>query len=242
MAKRFSHLVDAVMFGTKDPAELPEEMLELVVAEAERRQAVAAADERKAIRDSAAREAAHLPVFRASTFFVATELLNPFGPVIEELRAIANRTTDRSGATIFIVKSPLSLCRRDAWACALSGSAAVTFEYACTGGESGLAVQYDRYAARRRVCYMTPAFEAAHPTLPPIIRGATPNWQHIDEATLVATKGRYEGARRAELVVLCAKSEVGHRPASCEGVRYFLPEACARNAITKINRACSKLK
>ena len=108
---------------------LPLDMLDLVVREAQRRSRVESAEERKIERAQVARANAQRPVFYASSFFIPPALAERFAPLVEQFLAVANRTFDRERAGICLAENPMKLGKHDQWAAALTGAAAVSFEY-----------------------------------------------------------------------------------------------------------------
>ncbi len=227
--KEFDRLVDNVLSGSVDPATLSRDVLELVVREAQRRQARRGKLKRKTFKKSKALAPSHCNVF------VERDVQSAMGDFVlqQATTTLPCTLADRQTAKIFVMSDPLQLSQRTSWAVGLCGGLACDSAYLCSNGAQGIAVQYRAFGRSRRTVHLSDGFKDAFPALLPIIQACAANWNLVDAATLTRLKRICTGARRSELLVMVSSAEwpAVSRPPLLQIMKYVFNEQLARQFI-----------
>ena len=248
-AKQLKHLINAVLDGSKPAGQCSRELLEAVLAEAQRRAKV-----RKQHLATTKRRELALQRPTAISISGLAVFVSPNTDIdVEHVRSACKQAgcslvEDRTQADVFVVPNPSAMGSASSWACGMRGGVVASAEFFASNGTHGVMLKMKPYAAKRRTVHCTDAFRQSHPEVFNVLRitsrqGRRKGWLWLDSLEQVnQAKARFTSAdRQAELMVFASSAEVQNRPAALGGIKYVLNEKMGRLLILEVDKACSRL-
>jgi len=150
--KQFDRLVEAVMDGGVPAESLSEDLLRVVLAEAQRRQKTQRQSLKRRRRDKSGLD---FESFR-QRMFIEPSVASFVGPeAVAAAVALHNYTVvPRGEALCFVMKDPTAVKKhqRTAWACGLSGGIACDVAYFFSAGSEGIAIKHtSRILSKKKI-------------------------------------------------------------------------------------------